>query len=104
MRAIVTGSSGFVGRHLIPLLKAAAYEVIGIDPKNEDLNSRTCRFQYWLNSDFPEVLEPYDIFIHLAANIQSIDEREKGISLSTPTSRLIIALLISFVRILLGKL
>ena len=78
MRAIVTGSCGFVGRHLIQLLRDAGYEVIGIDPKNEDINHRKCRFEWWVKSCFPEVWEPYDVFIHLAANIQSIDEREKG--------------------------
>ena len=31
--ALVSGSAGFVGRHLVPKLEAAGYEVVGVDPR-----------------------------------------------------------------------
>jgi nucleoside-diphosphate-sugar epimerase len=64
MRALVTGHEGFVGRHLVPKLVHAGYEVHG----TEDIEG-------FLHS--PLASERWDIVIHLAANIVNVNDRAK---------------------------
>lgn len=58
--ALVSGSDGFVGRNLIPRLQAAGYVV----RCTENLGSYD--FDY-----------PYDLIVHLAANIVNVDMRAR---------------------------
>jgi nucleoside-diphosphate-sugar epimerase len=64
MRALVTGNDGFVGRHLIPKLTNAGYEVYG----TEDLEG-------FLRS--PLAAAKWDVVVHLAANIINVNDRGK---------------------------
>lgn len=64
MRALVTGHEGFVGRHLLPKLVSAGYQVEG----TEDLNS-------FLLSDLASA--KWDVVVHLAANIVNVNDRGK---------------------------
>jgi len=64
MRALVTGHEGFVGRHLVPKLIRAGYEVLG----TEDLES-------FLKS--PAARKKWDVVVHLAANIINVHDRGK---------------------------
>lgn len=57
MKALVTGSSGFVGRHFVPFLETQGYEVTSIDIKTGD----DCR-DFFKNSE-----EQFDLVVHLAA-------------------------------------
>lgn len=63
MRALVIGHEGFVGRHLVPLLRDAGYEVTG----TEDFVEFT---DYYAGASF-------DVVIHLGANIINVDERSR---------------------------
>lgn len=63
MRALVSGHEGFVGRHLLPLLRDAGYEVTG----TEDFTGFS---DYYVG-------DPFDVVIHLGANIINVDERGK---------------------------
>jgi nucleoside-diphosphate-sugar epimerase len=57
MKALVTGSSGFVGRHFVPFLQSQGYEVTEIDIKT----GNDCR-DFFKNS-----VECFDLVVHLAA-------------------------------------
>jgi nucleoside-diphosphate-sugar epimerase len=68
VKALVTGSSGFVGRHLVPKLEEAGYVCDCFDQRNVSLPE--CLLG--------EVAPPYDLVVHLAANIRNIDARMRG--------------------------
>lgn len=57
MRALVTGSDGFVGRHFVPFLSKRGYEVTSVDLKN----GLDCR-DFFKSSE-----EQFDLVVHLAA-------------------------------------
>lgn len=57
MKALVTGSAGFVGRHFVPYLKSRGYTVTEIDIKH----GLDCR-DFFKNST-----ERFDLVVHLAA-------------------------------------
>lgn len=59
MKALVTGSRGFVGRHMVPALEAAGYAVTEVDLKMG--TAYDCR--RW----FAESTERFDLVVHLAA-------------------------------------
>lgn len=64
--ALVTGSAGFVGRHLVPKLRARGYAVLGVDLANGGLEA------------FTGQAADFDVVVHLAANILDVDQRTKG--------------------------
>lgn len=64
MRALVTGHEGFVGRHLVPKLIRAGYEVHGTEDLEGFLKSSAAR-------------KKWDVVVHLAANIINVHDRGK---------------------------
>lgn len=58
----MTGAAGFIGGHLVPELKAAGYDVVGIDKPDGDLTERR---EAWavLDKHHP------DVVFHLAAQV-----------------------------------
>lgn len=68
LRILLTGSEGFVGRHLAPRLEALGHDVHKLDTK--------LGLEYSVEN-YVESTEddPWDIIIHLAANIKQVDER-----------------------------
>lgn len=65
--ALCTGSSGFVGRHLVPRLEAEGYEVL-CQEKGD-----ACSWEGLVKSH-----RIYDVVVHLAANILDVDTRSKA--------------------------
>lgn len=87
--ALVTGSAGFVGRHLVPKLEAVGYAVVGVDPvypntylywpgkgKSYDPGLYGRTIEDWLGAGGNQGV--YDLVVHLAAHIPDISERMKG--------------------------
>lgn len=66
--ALVTGSAGFVGRHLVPRLRNEGYDVKTLDIKEGN----------GILKSLPIVKRRYDLVVHLAANIEDVDARIKG--------------------------
>jgi nucleoside-diphosphate-sugar epimerase len=70
VRALVTGSEGFIGRHITAGLLAAGYEVVGVDPCEEFATaSSDCRV--WFATRLGEAR--FDLVVHCAA---LVDGRE----------------------------
>lgn len=90
--ALVTGSAGFIGRHLVPKLEAAGYAITGIDPlwpfpaspctdpgcksAHGDGTIHGFTFEDWLRTGYGYCR--FDVVVHLAAHIPDISERMKG--------------------------
>ncbi|KKK48767.1 hypothetical protein LCGC14_3141810, partial [marine sediment metagenome] len=66
MRALVTGSDGFLGRHIVPRLELIGYKVVPVPARLEECLGI-----------IGSTMDPFDVVIHLAANIQNIDARMK---------------------------
>lgn len=87
MKALVTGSAGFVGRHLVPKLKEAGYEVCEVDPLNETTEYSADIYKHRWSEHFTSLRNGdgifnnyrlFDVVVHLAANIVNVDTRMKG--------------------------
>jgi GDP-L-fucose synthase len=65
VKIVVTGSSGFLGRNLIPLLRESSHEVVALDSKSGDLTDLGT-FSNLLNKHQPELI------IHLAGLVGGI--------------------------------
>lgn len=94
--ALLTGSAGFLGRHLLPKLEAAGYDVCEVDPAlsgslhNFSMHPGVCpvdRYRARIENLVAKEANPiggygadyrYDVVVHLAANIPDISERMKG--------------------------
>ena len=79
MRALVTGSEGFLGRHLCPELEKAGYEVDRVDrlTPGEGGVVKMLELGVWLGSSLA-YRNWYDVVYHLAANILDVDARFKA--------------------------
>lgn len=65
VRALLTGSRGFLGRHFETELKARGYEVYGVDTKAT--SAQDCRNLFALELRHPTVRKHYDLVVHCAA-------------------------------------
>lgn len=75
--ALVTGSAGFVGCHLVPKLVEAGYRVTGWDPKHPNVLG-TPGDADLIGSRWTSSLTTYDVVVHLAANILDVDARARA--------------------------
>lgn len=76
MRALVTGSAGFVGRHMAAALELAGWDVMVCDPRHEDFEGRfDCReiFQRGPSTPLSPQRIDFDLVVHCAA---LVDGRE----------------------------
>ena len=79
MRALVTGSAGFIGRHFVTRLHADGYEIFGCDPEHP-------RGDYWrgdCRTVFRSETPKFDLVVHCAATIPAVDKQlENGLSVA----------------------
>src|SRR5947207_12763780 len=84
--ALVLGSAGFVGSHLVSALLKRDYEVFNVDPRlavyvdTAPLHEWPGAFEYWLVNPIRSVWpESFDYVFHLAASLTkfNIDQRNK---------------------------
>ncbi len=72
MRVLVTGASGFIGTHLLPLLVSRGHEVVAASRRPVRLNGIVWHLSPELSheSDWSRALEGVDAVVHLAARSQ----------------------------------
>ncbi len=66
---LFTGSNGFLGKNILPLLKNAGYEITALDIVNADINSN-------LSKEVPCINKTYDIVLHVAGKAHSVPKTE----------------------------
>lgn len=66
MKILVTGAGGFIGSWLVLELKAAGFDVVGVNRENGDLSQRDNPIEWWLDDEKP------DIVVHLAAQVSRV--------------------------------
>lgn len=66
MKILVTGSAGFIGRHLVRRLLSEGHEVIGFDVRARALGTTTFRGDI-ASFNFDEILDGVDVVFHLAS-------------------------------------
>lgn len=69
IKLLFTGSNGFLGRNILPLLKDG-YTVTTLDIANANVNSNLCK-------DIPCFTESYDIVLHAAGKAHSVPKTDK---------------------------
>lgn len=71
MKIFITGSNGFIGRHLVDKSISDGHKVIGLRHSNHIQNTNSSEQLIWLNGtledDLSEALSTCDVAIHLAA-------------------------------------
>src|SRR5665648_205732 len=65
MKALVTGATGFIGKHLVKELLAQNYDVVGFDKNERNINTELVQGDI-VSFNFDDVLEDVDIVFHLA--------------------------------------
>lgn len=77
--ALVTGSAGFIGRHLVPKLRDTGYECTAIDYRPYGETNVHASFEAWIETRTTFHGTPtFDVVVHLAAHIPDISERMRG--------------------------
>ncbi len=71
LTALVTGSAGFIGSHLVPRLRELGYRLTLVDPESES----GMTFQEWLCA-FNHAR--FDVVIHLAASLTKTDIEQRN--------------------------
>ena len=66
MKTLVTGATGFIGRHLVRRLLNEGHEVIGFDVRARALGTKTIRGDI-TSFNFDEILDGVDVVFHLAS-------------------------------------
>ena len=66
MKVLITGSTGFVGRHLVPMLESAGYEIFHLVRNKKGFEHE---FVWDFKGPLPDGIPKCDVIIHLAAYV-----------------------------------
>lgn len=83
MHILITGGTGFIGRHLVNTFTAAGHTVTILTRGNRTSNQTGLIYQQWDGTEIPATDQPYDTIINLAgtsiAGPRWTDARKKSI-------------------------
>ena len=78
-KILITGSSGFVGSHLVSEFTKLGYEVVGVS-RTQHVNSNViCDISG--DTDWADILEHVDIIIHCAATVHQMDLSKNDVNI-----------------------
>ena len=72
-KLLFTGSNGFLGKNILPLLEKDGYAVTALDIANSNINSN-------LSKEIPCFSETYDIVLHTAGKAHSVPRNEAEVN------------------------
>jgi nucleoside-diphosphate-sugar epimerase len=79
MRILLTGGTGFIGKYLILYLKS---KNVSVDNLSREILSNTNKLNSFLKNKQLENPEPYDVLIHLAANLDDSSKQLISVNVS----------------------
>ncbi len=77
-KVLITGSTGFIGSHVVQSFTNLGYEVIGIN-RRENSSPHVIR-NITANTDWSDLLEGIDIIVHCAAEVHQMDSSDSILS------------------------
>ena len=73
IKLLFTGTNGFLGRNILPLLERNGYAITTLDIENSDINSNLCK-------EIPCFTQSYDIVLHAAGKAHCVPRNDAEVN------------------------